>query len=98
MPSPDYHLNQIEYHVACLRGKEPDVSPSTFAIPTGSDLRYLRKECELSVDDVADEINYSQQMIRAVEKGQRAPSRKLIQKLLALYRREWPASTGEVVR
>ncbi|MDQ2053195.1 helix-turn-helix transcriptional regulator [Halobellus sp. H-GB7] len=98
MPSdrPDdveQHLDAIERHIHAARGDidtTADVSVHDFRIPTGNELRALRKTCGLSVDEVATQIPYEATTVRNVESGTNAPGRALIQTLLRLYRMEWP--------
>ncbi|WP_049985727.1 helix-turn-helix domain-containing protein [Halobellus rufus] len=89
----EHHLDAIERHIHAARGDvdtTADVSVHDFRIPSGTELRALRKTCGLSVEDVAERIPYEATTVRNVETGTNAPGRMLIQTLLRLYRMEWP--------
>lgn len=90
-----FHLRQIERHAAAARnGSEVlapgDITPWDFELPGRADLRQLRKECGLDFDEVAEKTEYSENYIRNIEGGSKAPGRQFIQTMLRLYRREWP--------
>lgn len=95
-PNEDYHLSQIEYHTAKLRGMEHDrIHPSQFRLPTCRELREMRERCALSREQAADEIGYSVSTFQNVETGNAAPGREFIRRALLLYRREWPRGDSQ---
>jgi len=86
-------LSDIERIIREARGERVDRTPWDFAIPTGDDLQHMREECGLSLDDVAEKTGYSPKTIQNVEYG-KPPGREFIQKMLRLYKLEWPDHGG----
>lgn len=84
------HLNEIEKHVRAARGDQIDYTPWDFKLPSGADLKHLRKQCDYTRQEVADELDYSYQYICKVESGETPPGRQCIQQLLLFYKKEWP--------
>lgn len=83
-------LDAIEREVRKARGEQIENTPWDFNIPTGNDLRSMRQQCNLTLEDVAEELDYTTSHIGQVENGSRAPGREFIQKALLLYKQEWP--------
>lgn len=87
----DYHLEQIEYHVAMARGEiDTTVTPYDYRFPTGEELKIMRNTCNLTATDVADALDFAETTVYNMEGGRTQPSLTSLKRLLALYKQEWP--------
>lgn len=85
-----YHLDAIEREVRRARNEPVENTPWDFNLPAPGDFQYMREECGLTRAEVGEAIDYAEQSIYQVETGSTPPGREMIQKLLILYKREWP--------
>ena len=91
-------LDTIERAVHRARGLDggaDDVHPMDFSLPGPRDLKAMRESCGLSKDDVARRVDMAPRSIYQIELGASRPSMKTLQKLLRLYRMEWPRGECE---
>lgn len=64
--------------------------PWEYDIPTDSDLREMRKACDLTAQEVADAVGCSGSHITKIECGASQPSLRVLTQLLQVYASEWP--------
>jgi DNA-binding XRE family transcriptional regulator len=92
-PQLQSELDAIERAVHRARGFDtdaPEAHPMDFNLPGPRDFRAMRETCGLSTDEVGDRIDMSPHTIYQIESGNSRPSMTTLQKLLRLYRAEWP--------
>jgi len=56
-------------------------------VPSGADLRVLRKKTDLSATDVAKEVDITPSALSAIETGHAVPGYRLLIRLLNHYRK-----------
>ena len=86
-------LDAIERAVHRARGLDTDharVHPTDFRLPTGRELREMRKRCGLTVAEAAERVDLAESSLSHIEGGHSRPGTARLQQLLRLYRMEWP--------
>lgn len=71
------------------RAESGQVTPWDFDLPTSTEFREMREACGMSVEEMGEEMGYSSETIRQVERGQ-PPGREFIQEALRTLKMEWP--------
>ena len=97
-PSVQDELDVIERAVHRARDIETgsaDVHPMDYQLPSGAELRQLRKACGLTAEEAGARVDLTRESVYNIENGNSRPSVQKLQRFLRLYRMEWPRGEAD---